>query len=358
MLSTRARWSRAFVPVVAALLVGAAWQGQAPPAGAVVRQTPPTTTPNLLQDLLNQLIPTTTVPPPPPPPPAEAPVETPTDAAPPLEGPLPSDSTAGSQGLPALSSGNWAPGPGRSTQPLLDALGVLRDIGFTEEEAMTVGMGRFPVGGLATYTDGFGEPRGDHIHQGVDVLAAGGTPVRAPGDGVVSFSEAGGYGKVAAVTVGDGTVYFMAHMSDFAEGLASGAAVTQGQTVAYVGATGNATGTHVHLEVRPGGGGTVDPKPFLDGWIDEAVAAVPAILALFAPNDGSIPRALLAAGFLRRFDPTPAGLLEEQSRLLSAASADSRTDAEAWLQARQLAVAVISPLTPAPLNDVLVGGGD
>lgn len=221
-----------------------------------------------------------------------------------------------------------------------------------------MGMGGFPVGGEASYGDGFGEPRSTHIHQGVDITAAGGTPVRAPEEGVVRFSEDGGYGKVATVTITDGTYYFMAHLDGFADGVETGSAVKQGTTIGYVGATGNATGTHVHFELRPGGGGAADPKPLLDRWLDDALAALPGILASFIAVDTSLPRALTAVGVLRRFDPGPSGVPGGRSALVSTAAGHRLAAGPAdWRQATQLARAVLSPVTPPPLKAVLAPEG-
>jgi hypothetical protein len=201
---------------------------------------------------------------------------------------------------------------------------------------------------------------------------------------VVSFSEEGGYGKVASVTFG-GTTYFMAHLERFADGVSSGSSVKQGEVVGFVGMTGNATGPHVHFEVRPGGSGTVDPKPVLDGWLDEAIAAIPVIVASFKGLEASMPRALSATGQLRRFDERPAGAAAALDALAWASSvspngavvplAERRVQeiadvveqdpavappasAESWRRAEGLAQAMLSPLTPPGLESVFGAGSD
>ena len=88
-------------------------------------------------------------------------------------------------------------------------------------------------------------------HKGVDLAAPTGTPIHAAADGKISFQGwKGGYGKVVMIQH-DGTystVY--GHMSRFAPNLKQGAQVKQGEVIGYVGATGHATGPHLHYEFR------------------------------------------------------------------------------------------------------------
>src|SRR5581483_6711151 len=159
--------------------------------------------------------------------------------------------------------------PPSSTLPLLVALAPLGQLGFTPVQEALVGFGRFPVGGPASYSDDWlefrpGPPAG--LHPGIDIPAAEGTPIRAPAAGTLTYNESdpNGYGLVAMVTQPDKTLFLMAHMSATVLGLSSGAHVDAGQVIGFVGATGNATGPHVHFEVHPYGGPGVDGKPFLD----------------------------------------------------------------------------------------------
>lgn len=173
--------------------------------------------------------------------------------------------------------------PPSSTAALLAALSPLQQLGYSPVQAAIAGMGQFPVAGPAFYTDDWLEPRPGPIprlHMGDDVVAALGTPIRAPIDGTLKYdtSDPTGYGLFADVTGPDKTFYRMAHMSATVAGLATGAAVKQGQVIGFVGATGDATGPHVHFEAHPGGGAGVDPKPILDAWQAAAIAAVPALI--------------------------------------------------------------------------------
>jgi hypothetical protein len=116
---------------------------------------------------------------------------------------------------------------------------------------------------------------------GDDIVAAMGTPLRAPVDGVLTYdhSDPDGYGLDAVVTGSDKTFYRLAHMSATVTGLATGATVKEGQVIGFVGDSGDATGPHCHFEVHPLGGAGIDPKPILDAWNKAAIAGVPALIA-------------------------------------------------------------------------------
>jgi murein DD-endopeptidase MepM/ murein hydrolase activator NlpD len=88
-------------------------------------------------------------------------------------------------------------------------------------------------------------------HKGIDFAAALGTPIRAAGDGVVDFAGTqGGYGNVVVLKHWANYTTAYAHMSRFAAGLRKGNKVSQGDVIGYVGATGWATGPHLHYEFR------------------------------------------------------------------------------------------------------------
>jgi murein DD-endopeptidase MepM/ murein hydrolase activator NlpD len=100
------------------------------------------------------------------------------------------------------------------------------------------------------------------FHKGIDVAAPVGTPVKAAAAGKVAFSGwADGYGKLVTIDHGDGTLTRYGH-----NGLnlvQVGDVVTAGQQIALVGATGRATGPHLHFEVERNGE-TVDPAQIVD----------------------------------------------------------------------------------------------
>jgi murein DD-endopeptidase MepM/ murein hydrolase activator NlpD len=89
------------------------------------------------------------------------------------------------------------------------------------------------------------------FHKGVDYAAPTGTRVRATGDAVVEFaSRQNGYGNLVVLRHRGGVTTHYAHLSGFAPGITKGARVSQGETVGFVGATGWATGPHLHYEFR------------------------------------------------------------------------------------------------------------
>jgi Peptidase family M23 len=130
----------------------------------------------------------------------------------------------------------------------------------------------FPVAGPHTYGDPFGVQRAGHVHQGQDVMADCGTPLVAVHAAKVKFvgrqSLAGNY---IVISSDDGTAdYVYMHLRDKAL-VSKGDTVTTGQTLGYVGQTGDATACHLHFELWPApgwytGGQAVDPGPTLKAW--------------------------------------------------------------------------------------------
>lgn len=88
-------------------------------------------------------------------------------------------------------------------------------------------------------------------HKGVDYAAPAGTPVRATADGLVTLAGVqGGYGNVVVLRHAGAYSTLYAHLSRFAAGVRNGTRVRQGEVIGYVGATGWATGPHLHYEFR------------------------------------------------------------------------------------------------------------
>jgi murein DD-endopeptidase MepM/ murein hydrolase activator NlpD len=86
---------------------------------------------------------------------------------------------------------------------------------------------------------------------GVDFAAPLGTPVSAVGDGLVLFAGyRGQFGNLVIIEHPNGWQTYYAHLSKFGRGVRKGARVAQGQIIGYVGATGLATGPHLHYEIR------------------------------------------------------------------------------------------------------------
>jgi len=169
----------------------------------------------------------------------------------------------------------------RNTVALVKTLTELTELGIPLEQALIEGMGRFPVAGLAHYYDDWLNPRftpKPHLHEGLDIFADFGTPIRSPDEGVVSqLSDHGAGGTAVWMRGSDGTSYYFAHMLERVEGIRVGMRVEIGTVLGFVGDTGNASGgtPHLHFEIHPGGGEAVPPKPTVDAWLDEAEEIAP-----------------------------------------------------------------------------------
>ena len=89
-------------------------------------------------------------------------------------------------------------------------------------------------------------------HRGIDYAAPHGTRVKATGDGVIEFAgrDHRGYGNLVVLRHQSNYTTWYGHLSGFAKGLRKGLRVAQSETIGYVGATGLATGPHLHYEFR------------------------------------------------------------------------------------------------------------
>ncbi|GGU95252.1 peptidase [Streptomyces albospinus] len=114
-----------------------------------------------------------------------------------------------------------------------------------------------------TLTASFGQA-GDHWaanHTGQDFAAPTGSLVKAVHSGTITKAGwAGPYGYRIVLTLDDGTELWFCHLSSMVK---TSGKVTTGDVIARVGATGNVTGPHLHLEVRPDAGAPIDPMPWL-----------------------------------------------------------------------------------------------
>lgn len=108
-----------------------------------------------------------------------------------------------------------------------------------------------PVSG--TVTSRFGA-RWGRSHKGLDIGAPKGTKIVAAASGTVTVAQygySGGYGNYIIISHGNGVETLYGHCTSLL--VSAGTYVTQGQTIATVGNTGNSQGNHLHLEIRVNG---------------------------------------------------------------------------------------------------------
>ncbi len=160
---------------------------------------------------------------------------------------------------------------------------------------------RTPIDG-ARLTSGYGKRKHPingytKMHRGVDFGAATGTPIVAAGGGVVEMAGwNGGYGRYVRIRHKGQYATAYAHMKSIAKGVKKGKRVRQGQIIGYVGASGKATGPHLHYEVLRNGR-QVNP---LSVRLPTGVKLEDAALAAFERVRATIDAQLSALPLMRR----------------------------------------------------------
>lgn len=150
-----------------------------------------------------------------------------------------------------------ADGPGSSSSPV--PLATAAVLGTSAEEDFEYVRSRkleLPVAGIhsSQLSNSFDEPRdGSRRHRAIDILAPRGTPVLAADDGRVlrvSWNSAGG-NTVYATDVDSRIVYYYAHLDHYRDNLVAGVTLTKGDTIGFVGTTGNAPKDipHLHFQI-------------------------------------------------------------------------------------------------------------
>ena len=116
----------------------------------------------------------------------------------------------------------------------------------------------WPANGMVSSPFG---PRWGRMHEGIDIAAPLGRPIRASKAGVVISAAANGaYGNLIVLDHGGGETTRYGHLSAF--DVAKGDVIAIGQVIARMGSTGRSTGSHLHFEIRIAGVG-MDPLTFL-----------------------------------------------------------------------------------------------
>lgn len=156
----------------------------------------------------------------------------------------------------------WLPDPSRRARALVEPSPYYPHL--DDDTGPPPGTWNVPLGGGYRLTARFGAAGPwweSGRHSGLDFAAPVGTPVVAAAAGVVvQAGTAGPYGRLVVVDHGGGTSTYYAHLSS--SSVTAGDRVAGGQRLGAVGATGNATGPHLHFEVRVGGVAQ-DPERFL-----------------------------------------------------------------------------------------------
>jgi murein DD-endopeptidase MepM/ murein hydrolase activator NlpD len=153
---------------------------------------------------------------------------------------------------PATPAPTVAPTPDPTTPPSSGPSGGWTGGGYFDSIVC-------PVAGTHAFTDTWGAPRsGGRTHEGVDMMAANGTPLVAVTSGYASFRSTPLGGNSVGLTGSNGNYYFYAHLNGYA---GSSRNVSAGEVIGYVGRTGNTTADHLHFEIHPGGGVAVNPTP-------------------------------------------------------------------------------------------------
>ncbi|PEN11065.1 metalloendopeptidase [Longibacter salinarum] len=100
--------------------------------------------------------------------------------------------------------------------------------------------------------DTFDDARsGGRTHKAIDIMAPSGTPVVATADGVVMKRHTGDLGgkSLYVASLDSSYVFYYAHLSQYASGVTSGTPVSAGDTIGFVGTTGNANTPHLHFAI-------------------------------------------------------------------------------------------------------------
>jgi murein DD-endopeptidase MepM/ murein hydrolase activator NlpD len=185
---------------------------------------------------------------------------------------------------------------------------------------LTAGHYVFPVYGQVSYIDTFGASRADvTYHHGDDLFGQLGQPLLACADGTI-FSV--GWNKIGGNRLWlldeQGNQYYYAHLSAFSTLAVNGAHVKAGQVIGFMGQTGDAEGTpvHLHFEIHPvsllylGYDGAVDPTAYLDAWKHQHDLPFPIAASWVAAIPGG------------RSAPEPGAVLLGQSDISSADGLD------------------------------------
>lgn len=167
----------------------------------------------------------------------------------------------------AQATSTTVPAPGDTTTTIGSGDTTTTSTATTTTTTVPAAAQTCPVNGPHSFTDTWGAPRsGGRTHQGVDMLAARGTPLVAIEAGTITRLSNSRLGGITIWLQGaGGDSFYYAHLDAWAEGIYEGMPVSVGTLVGYVGTTGNAPAhvPHLHFEFHPGGGAAINPTPLV-----------------------------------------------------------------------------------------------
>ncbi|HZJ41545.1 MAG TPA: M23 family metallopeptidase [Patescibacteria group bacterium] len=157
----------------------------------------------------------------------------------------------------------------------------------------------FPVQGAVNFSDDFGDERsGGRLHEGNDLMAPKMTPIMAARGGRITYAATTepSYGYMISIAGDDGYKYNYLHINNdtpgtddgqggieyaYAPGISQGITVVQGQTIAWVGDSGNAEATpsHLHFEIRLADDTAINPYQYLNEALDIYTYSISAVEA-------------------------------------------------------------------------------
>jgi len=160
------------------------------------------------------------------------------------------------------------PVTGKIDEPTATKLGNAKAPAPTAPSSAGVKIDVFPIQGRCSFIDTWHAPRGGgRLHVGTDIISSQDKLVYAVVDGKISKQYHDYPGALAGnglrVAQPNGTYFTYLHLSGFAPGIEVGVPVKAGDVIGYVGMTGNAATPHVHFEVHPNGGSSVNPYPLI-----------------------------------------------------------------------------------------------
>jgi hypothetical protein len=247
----------------------------------------------------------------------------------------------------------------------------------------------FPVVGQAAFGDDYGDPRGQGRHAGNDILAARRAPAVAVEPGTVRFhTTSARAGCMLYLNGASGTQYLYIHLNNdltrgndnqgrcvpgvsYARGLTNGARVAAGETIGFVGDSGDANGIspHLHFEVHPRGGADVNPlphlrrakrllfaarpgRPFTAALRGKVVGAVAGALTLDVTQVSSWPGGLRVPRVNREVElqmPPETAVFDPVGALITAAKLDALKPGQPAVAWTQKALATLDAQLGAPL---------